>query len=95
MSAMRSESSFPTLRDFRDRLSELVDEGLGDLPAQILVLPDSTIQAIARHVGASGEANLRPALMIELDGGTSGRLPVSVISTDRMNGGGMPSRKAQ
>lgn len=91
------ESDFPTLRDFRDRLSELVDKGLGELAAQILVVPDSTMQAIASHIDPTRKQGAAPALMIDLDQGNEGRqMPVSLISTDRMSGGvGMPSRRIQ
>jgi hypothetical protein len=43
-----SERTFPTLADFRDSLTELIDKGLCDLPAQTLVVPDSTLQGVAR-----------------------------------------------
>lgn len=38
---MATEDKFPTIRDVRDRLSELVERGLGDLPAQIVIVPPS------------------------------------------------------
>jgi hypothetical protein len=89
----RPENEFPTIADLRDGLTRLVDNGLGDLPVQVLVVPDSTMQAIARQAGSDG---VKPALMIELnyDEGT-GRIPVTVVSTDRMQGRGMASSGTQ
>lgn len=85
------ESKFPTIRDVRDQLTTLVERGLGQLPAQIVVVPDSTIQAIALQMGADPKEG--PALMIEL---REGRPPVSLISTERFTpGGGMKTRSAQ
>jgi hypothetical protein len=92
--AARSENEFPTLRDFRDRLSELIDKGLGDLPAQILVVPDSTMQVIACHFDPTRTLGVAPALMIDLDR-SGGRMPVCLISTDRMVISDLPSRRVQ
>lgn len=89
----KTENKFPTIRDLNNRLSSLVSDGLGDLPVQILVVPDSTLQAIARVTGGAREGD-RPALMIEL-GADDGRMPVSLISADRMQRGGMPSSVVQ
>ena len=79
---MASEDKFPTVRDVRDQLSALIERGFGDLPCLILVVPDSTLQAIAR---ASGNQPSCGALMIEFDA-KNGRLPVSLISADRLQG---------
>lgn len=83
---MAKENEFPTIRDLRDRLTELVDRGLGDLPVQIVVAPDSTIQALAR----AEDVNAVPAIMLEYprDGHAIG---VPFISTDRLSRGGIPS----
>jgi hypothetical protein len=89
------ENKFATVRDFRDRLSELVDQGLGELPAQVLVVPDSTMQIVARHLVPVRLNSDKPALMIDLDGGTEDRLPVALISTDRLGDGHVASRKVQ
>lgn len=86
-----TENEFPTVRDLRDCLTALVDRGLGDLPVQIVVAPDSTMQALAR---AEGQADERPALMIEYPR-EGRRLGVPFISTDRLSRGGMPSREVQ
>lgn len=86
------ENKFPTISDMRDQLSHLVEMGYGDLPVQILVAPDSTMQILAKDMG--GAAGGRPALMIDF-GSRGGRLPVSIISTERLSGPGMPSRKTQ
>lgn len=86
----RPENEFPTIRDVRDRLTELVDQGLGDHPAQVLIVPDSTMQAIAIVTGGLGYDRTKPALLIELTGTEqSARLPVTLVSTDRMTGHGM------
>ncbi|MGX9392584.1 hypothetical protein ACWX0K_20250 [Nitrobacteraceae bacterium UC4446_H13] len=86
----KPESEFPTIADLRDRLSELVERGLGDQPVQIVVVPDSTMQAIARTSNDGG----KPAIMIEMPG-DGNRLPVAFISADRMAGGGMQSTRPQ
>jgi hypothetical protein len=44
----RPESDFPTIKHLRDRLTDVIENGLGDLPVQILVVPNSTIEAVAR-----------------------------------------------
>ena len=82
---MATENMFPTLRDVRDKLSELVEQGLGDHPAQIVIVPDSTMQAIARVTAPPGYNHDKPALMVEFDG-VAGRLPVIIYSTDRHSG---------
>lgn len=85
------ENRFPTIRDVRDRLAELVDKGLGDLPVQIVVMPDSTMQAIAKLMGGHSD---KPALMIDLSEGDGPRLPVTLISTDRFTRSGMETTKS-
>lgn len=88
--AARPENDFATIRDMRDQLSKLVAGGLGDLPVQILVVPDSTMQAVAISIGGG---NIKPALMIEFDA-CGGRMAASMISTDRLSrDGGMPSMR--
>lgn len=83
---MATEDNFPTLADLTERLRALVEDGLGSLPVQALVVPDSTLQAIARHTRPKGLAgDPRPALMIEFDS-VEGRLGASIITTDRMRG---------
>jgi hypothetical protein len=70
----RRENEFPTISDARDRLAELVERGFGDLPIQLVIVPGSTLQAIA------GPRD-KPALMIDLLG-DPGRMPVGLISTE-------------
>jgi hypothetical protein len=83
-----TELDLPTIRNLRDCLSALIDRGLGDLPVQIVVAPDSTMQALAR--AESQGADDEPALMIEYP--REGQwLGVPFISTDRLSRGGMPS----
>lgn len=84
----RSENNFPTICDVRNALTALVERGLGDLAVQIIVAPDSTMQAIARDVSGAGYDGTRPALMIDLTRGDGGRMPVAIISTDRLQGDG-------
>lgn len=85
---MAYEHEFPTIRNLRDQLSALIDRGLGDLPIQIVVAPDSSIQAIAKVEGPVGQ---KPAIMIEFP--VEGRaLGILFITTERLSaGGGMPS----
>lgn len=87
---MASENNFPTIRDIRDKLSKLVELGLGDQPAQIVIVPASTIQAIARVVAPPGYVHDKPALLVEFEG-VDGRLPVLVYTTDGMLGREMNS----
>lgn len=77
----RPENEFPTIKDLRDQLDDLVAKGFGELPVQIVVAPDSTIQALAKAQNWNG----KPATMIEYtrDGKELG---VSFISTDRLAG---------
>lgn len=90
------ESTFPTLQDLRDGLSRLVEQGLGALPVQVLVVPDSTIQAIARVSAPEHDHDARPALMVELDGGHESRIPVTILSTDRWSrDDGMQTNRTQ
>ena len=78
----KSENLFPTIHDLREALSSLIDRGLGDLAVQIVVAPDSTIQSLARAFDPGYRG--KPALMIDLTRGTDGRLPVAIISADRL-----------
>ena len=85
---MATENKFPTIRDLRDRLSELVTQGLGDHPVQVVIVPRTTMHAIASVVrGTCDEpANGRPPLMIELiSGGSEGRLPATLVSADYLS----------
>jgi hypothetical protein len=90
--AARPQNEFPTIRDVRDRLSELVERGLGDLAVQVLVVPDATMQAVARASVPPGYEydSRKPALMIELEG-DGARMPVFLMSTDRMGDGSGPN----
>jgi hypothetical protein len=87
-----AENDFPTIRNLRDQLTVLVENGLGGLPVHIVVAPDSSIQALARFEGG---AEGKPAIMIEfpIDGRPLG---IAFITTDRFTaGGGMPSLRRQ
>ncbi len=87
----RPESDFPTIRDLRDGLARLVDAGLGDLPVQVIIAPDSTMQAIAR---ATVPGHSVPAILMEFDA-VGGRLPMTMVTTDRWSGREMKSRTSQ
>ena len=78
-----NRSRFPTLRDLRDALSELIetDATLADLPVQVIVVPDVTLQEIGRSLRPGHD---RPAQMIDLLVDGSPRLPVGIVSTERM-----------
>ena len=91
----RPESDFPTIEDLHDGLSRLIAGGLGGLAVQVLVVPDSTMQAITRVFAEGNAPDKRPALMVEMDG-VNGRIPVIILSADRWSGGGgMPTRVTQ
>lgn len=76
-----TENEFPTIADLHARLAELIAIGFGELPVQILIVPDSTLQTIARNAGQADDA--KPAIMIELfDADGNG---VILACTDRMN----------
>jgi hypothetical protein len=78
----RPESDLPTIRDLRDGLAPLIEGGFGDLPVQLVIVPTSTIEAIARCAGYDGK---KPALMIELDA-CDNRLPVPLLSATYLVG---------
>lgn len=78
---MAEENEFPTIGDFCDVLNKIRSDGFGDLPAQVLVVPDSTIQALARHAGAKDDD--KPALMLLFRSDNS-RPECGLVTTDRM-----------
>jgi hypothetical protein len=90
--SQKPENQFPTVADLRDQLNALIDEGLGDLPVQVVVVPDSTMRAISTH-GGNGQS--RPAVMVELGGSKESRLPVTLVSAERMQRGNEPYRRVQ
>lgn len=75
-----SENTYPTISDLHKVTSALIERGLGELPLQIVIAPDSTIQVLAGRVDEG-----KSALMIEYDP-QDGRKPVAFISTARLNG---------
>ena len=91
--AGRPENEFPTIRDARNALAKLIEDGFGDLPVQLLVAPDSTLQAIAGAMGYRG----KPVVMIDLRSEPpSPRLSFVVISTERLgSGSGIPTKNLQ
>lgn len=71
---MAEENRFPTISDFHRALGALIGQGFGECPAQLLVVTDSTLQAIAGD-------QPKPALMIDLPADDhTGRLPPALIS---------------
>lgn len=81
----RPEHEFPTIRDLRDGLANLVERGLGDHPVQIVVVPASTMLVIARATGAP--AADEPPLMIEFCiADSAGRIPPTFVSTSFIEG---------
>lgn len=83
-----TENKFPTINDLIAGLTKLAEIGLGELPIQVLVAPDSTMQAIARQI-AGPDYDGRPALMIDLTAtAETGRIAAAIMSADRMPGGG-------
>lgn len=91
---MAEENEFPTIRNLRDRLSTLIEMGLGDLAVQIVVVPDSTIQSLAKHCFEQAPY-AKPAIMIEFEVDARA-FGISFITTERLTaGGGMPSTRRQ
>lgn len=76
---MATENTFPTIADLHKVIGSLIERGLGELPIQIVIAPDSTIQVLAARVDEG-----KPALMIEYHA-EDGRQPVAFISTARLN----------
>lgn len=77
----RPENEFPTIDDARDVLQQLVDKGFGGLPVQMLVVPPSTLVALARDAGGVGE---RPAIMLEIKARDGAELGLLIASVDNM-----------
>lgn len=83
----RPESEFPTIEDARDVLQQLIDKGFGKLPMQVVIVPPSTLVALARDAGHTGS---KPAIMIEMtarDGADMGVLIASVENMSTLGGG--------
>jgi len=78
---MAEENRFPTINDAIEVLTELAKEGFGELPIQIIAVPDSTIQALTKCSGA---------IMVDYDP-EHGRLPVGLITVNRIAGDPMPT----
>ena len=89
---MKPESEFPTINDAIKRLSELANSGLGSLAIQAIIVPDSTLQTIAK-TSFEAEENLKPALMIEL-GSSERSSSVLLVSAEPLNGNGMETTTA-
>ena len=86
---MATENKFPTIRDLRDSLSELVTKGVGDHPVQVVIVPATTMYAVAKVTAGKhvDEATGRPPLMIEfVIAASDGRLPVAFVSADYLSG---------
>lgn len=82
---MADESKLPTILACRDALSRLVDLGLGEFGAQVLVVPASTMIAVVKATGDPlAKANDKPPLMIEFDC-SADKLGPSLVSVDYLN----------
>lgn len=78
---MATENTFPTIADLHKAMTNLIERGFGDLPIQIVIAPDSTLQILADR-----QEGQKPALMIEWHV-QEGRQPVAFVSTARLDGG--------
>lgn len=87
---MATENTFPTISDLHMFLGGLIESGLGALPTQVTVVPDSTLQAVAKIV-AGGAIPIKPALMIE-SGSVDGRMGAMLVSCDYLTDNGMKTR---
>lgn len=67
-----------TIRELRDRLSDLIDHGLGDHPIDLLVVPEATLEALVAMGGQTLGDGPKP-VVVELFSGDD-RGPVIVIS---------------
>jgi hypothetical protein len=82
----RPENEFPTINDALAILTDLVKDGFGELPVQIIMTPAGTLQALARHYGPDNKLGL-PVGMIEMTPDENGgRIPVCFISSDGLTG---------
>lgn len=84
----KPESEFPTIQDLRDRLTELIELGLGDHPVQIVIVPATTMKAVCIATGPMPANDYRPPLMIELGVDRTERMAVTIVSTDYLNSRG-------
>jgi hypothetical protein len=83
----RPESEFPTIRDLRDGLTRLIDGGFGDLPVQIVIVPSSTMEALARDTQGPDYDPAKPALLVELDTPSPARMSVTMLSAEYLKDG--------
>lgn len=91
---MADESKYPTIHDMHAVLTDMVAKGFGDMPAQLVVVPDSTMQALAKVV-AGHDTESKAALMMDFLVNPD-RMPVTIMSTARMGGSGaMPTTARQ
>mgnify|MGYP000309539715 CR=1 FL=1 len=67
--------TLPTINDAHQAMEMIIDAGLADQPVQLMVVPDETLQALARWIGQ--QATDKPALMVDV-----GKL--GFISTERL-----------
>ncbi len=83
-SCPRPESEFPTFNDYAAAIADLIARGLGELPASVLVVPDSTMQACARIYGSPKPGD-KPAIMMDFER-QGGRLAACLLSDAQMTG---------
>lgn len=78
----KPESEFPTIRHAADVLAEMVANGCGELPVQILIVPDSTLVALAKAANDPAADKVR---MMEFT--AAGRdMGLLLASVDALNG---------
>jgi len=83
----RPENEFPTIDDTRTILDDLAKDGFGGLPVQIIMVPSSTMQALARHYSPEGGVDGKVAAMIEMTPDENGgRIPVCIVNADGFMG---------
>lgn len=94
---MMAENRYPTIRDLRDAMTKLVNDGLGDHPVQVVIAPASTMWAVMRnvrlpHTNVDEPIDGRPPLMIEFPLDGVDRIGVCLVSTDYLSGTSLPGK---
>lgn len=81
-----TEDTFPTIRDASEVLDHLVEKGFGDLPLQFVIVPPSTLAALAKDAGHSGG---QPTLMIEMFARDGAEVGLLIASVENLLSGGV------
>lgn len=79
----KTEDQFPTIADLHSVLADFVAKGYGDLPVQVLVVPNLTLQILAHS--SDEPVGTSPALMVEITVNQA-RHPVSILTTAYLDG---------